>query len=1184
MSHLVSAPEIHHNSEEVLKKDPFVHLHLHSVYSLLDGAIGIKDLVSHVKSLGMDSVAVTDHGNMFGAIEFYSEAVKNNIKPIIGCEFYIAPSRFEKKSKDDVNDGGAYHFVLLAKNKTGYKNLIKLSSKAYIEGFYKKPRIDYKLLSEYSEGLVGLSGCLAGEINRKILRKESSEALNLAVRLNEILGKGNFYLELQKHGIADQEIAAKGLIEIHKKTGIPLVVSNDAHFLRKEDRDAQDIMLRIQMQKKIDEPMTLGFNQEFYVKSGDEMRNLFPEFPEAASNTRLIADMINLEMQFDTPLLPDFKTPDGISLADYLDKLSFDGLKKRFNGREIPAAYTERLKTELSVIHKMGFEGYFLIVSDFISYAKNSNIPVGPGRGSAAGSMTAYCLEITNIDPIRYGLLFERFLNPSRNEMPDIDIDFCRDKREDVINYVVNKYGVDHVSQIITFGTLSAKAVIKDVARVMGFDFSEINALCKNIPDTPGLSLENAISESNEAKQFFSRGEKEKKLWHTAKTLEGVPRNSGKHAAGIVIAPCALDEIIPLAVDTKTGSVISQFEKGSLEKAGLVKMDLLGLKNLTIIQKTIDEIKKRRGIKVEIDKLPLDDKAVYELLQKGKTKGIFQVENSGMTKMLKRAKPQKFEDIIACVALYRPGPLQSGMTEEYIKRRNGEVKVTYPHKDLEPILNETYGTIVYQEQVMMISRVVGGFSMAEADTLRKAMGKKKMDVMEKLKAQFTDGAKKKGHNEKWASQLFDMMAEFGKYGFNKSHSAAYGLITYQTAYLKAHYPVEFIKANLDADIETSEKLIGTIQSAKEMGIEILPPHINKSNLDFTILSDNKLIYGLLGVKGLGKLAVDAMLEARREKPFDDIFDFAGRVESKHLNRKSLEALTFSGSLDCFGKSRAFLYENMEIILSFGNKAQLDKAMGQESLFETSEVRPVSYYTKDITEWSSGKKLLLEKQTLGLYLTAHPVDSYKEMLAHSSIVPISEIDDEFSKERQVKILAVIDSVKIVNSKRGTSFCALTISDLTGSLECRVYNTVYEKHKEIIKENNIVLINMKVSIFRDEETSRLMVTANNFSIASELEKFVEKSLHIYMSSGGNITLREQVVNIKKILSGYPGESPVFIHYKNHENNMQVVRVHPMYYVNHTEDINNNLRKTLVSDEHFVWRVGNKVYISSEVQKAI
>ncbi len=1164
------------SSNEASKfSEKFTHLHLHTVYSLLDGAIRIKDLISHVKSEGMDSVAITDHGNMFGVIDFYEEAKQQGIKPIIGSEFYVAPgSRLEKTNVDGVKDGQSYHMILLAKDLEGYRNLIKLSSRSYLEGFYRKPRIDYELLAQYSGGLIGTSACLAGEINRKILSKQEGEAQDLALHLQDVLGKGNFFLEIQNHGIPEQEIAAKGSIEIHKKTGIPLVLTNDAHFLRRQDRMVQDIMLRIQMNKKLDEPLEFGFNEEFYVKSPEEMWRLFPEVPDAFHNTSLIADMTNLELNHGKPLLPDFETPPGMNLHEYLTSLVQKGLQSLFP-QGPTKEYLDRAEYELKVIGDMGFDGYFLIVADFIREAKKNGIPVGPGRGSAAGSLVAYSLGITAIDPLQYDLLFERFLNPSRNEMPDIDIDFCRDRREDVIKYVVDKYGADKVSQIITFGTLSARAVIKDVARVMGYDFAEINAVCKNLPETPGISLEDAVSTSSEAQAFFKNSEREKKLWEVAVALEGVPRNSGKHAAGVVIGPQSLDEIVPLARDTKTGSVISQFEKNNLEKTGLVKMDFLGLKNLTIIQKALDEIKIRQNLDIDINKIPLDDPAPYELLQSGKTKGIFQLENTGMTRLLLRSKPKTFEDIIACIALYRPGPLESGMTEEYVKRKNGEVKVVYPHESLKPVLEDTFGTMVYQEQVMIISQVIAGFTMAEADTLRKAMGKKKMDVMDKLKQKFVDQAVERGHKEKWAAELFDMMSEFGKYGFNKSHSAAYGMITYQTAFLKAHYPVEFMKATLDSDIENTEKLIGFIHESRQMNIEILPPDINESNEYFTVIDDKTIRYGLLGLKGVGRAAVEAIIEARQEKPFADIVDFSSRVEHKHLNKKLLEALIYCGAFDQMGYSRAGLMEAMDDIIAYGTSLQKDRNAGQSALFGAEELTgEMVIKIPETEEWDGKKKLLLERQTLGLYLSSHPMDKYTDLIQHSSITPLNEIDDGISQDRFITLAGVIESIRNITTKRGTSFLSVTLSDLSGRNEIRVFEKTAKQAAGLLQENEIVVIDAKVTIYRDSEAPTISITANKVEPAEKIDEKIDKVLHLNIGHITAESFQTIIPELKKTLRKYRGSSPVLFHYKSGSGSYERVRTHNSFYVNYSDELTIELGKLLGSPRSVVWQIANEL----------
>ena len=1156
--------------------DNFTHLHLHSVYSLLDGAIRIKDLIQEVKALGMKSVAVTDHGNMFGAIEFYEEARKHNIKPIIGCEFYIAPgSRHEKKMAEKIADGQAYHLVLLAKNKKGYANLIKLASKAYTEGFYRKPRIDYELLSQHTEGVVGLTACLAGEVNRRLYNGQHEEAYTLAGHLNELFGQGNFYLEVQNHGIQEQIDVTKGAIALNKRTGIPLVLTNDSHFLRKEDQKAQDIMLRIQMNKHIDDPMEFGFNNQFYVKSPNEMKLLYPELMDAFHNTQRIDEMIDLQLDFGHPLLPNFKTANNESLEDYLSKLAYKGLRSKFES-DVPKLYLERLQYELDVIRKMTFEGYFLIVADFIDFAKRSNIPVGPGRGSAAGSLVAYSLGITAIDPLKYNLLFERFLNPSRNEMPDVDIDFCRDRREEVINYVIQKYGSDKVAQIITFGTLSAKAVIKDVARVLGYNFAEINAISKNLPDTPGISLDEAIKEAPEAKDFFESGEKEKLLWQVAKTLEGMPRNSGKHAAGVVIAPAPLDEIVPLAKDTKTNSIITQFEKNTLEKIGLVKMDFLGLKNLTIIYNAIQEIRSRHNNNFDIEKIPLDDNKTYELLQKGLTKGIFQVESSGITNLIQKAKPSKFEDIVACIALYRPGPLQSGMADEYIKCKNGETKVTYPHESLKNILEDTFGTIVYQEQVMLISQIAAGFTMSEADTLRKAMGKKKMDVMAQLKEKFVEGAITKGHEQAWADDLFEKMSKFGEYGFNKSHSVAYGLITYQTAYLKANYPVEFLKSTLDADIENSEKLIELIHSSQELNITILPPDINQSNSYFTILSDNIIRYGLLGLKGIGKIAIEEIINSKSKAgTFNSISDLASQVPSQYFTKKILEALIYSGSLDSLGYNRASLYNSLDDILNSASKLQLDKASGQDFLFgggDDEDGKDSLIFIKEIEDWSSEAKLRFEKDILGLYLTDHPVAKYHKLINKTKITDLNSIDDGISKDRTLNIVGVIEQIKSTVTKRGT-FYSLLVSDLTGRADMRVYTKLYEKYKNIIIEGNILIFDCKAVFYREGDTETHFISVNQIHTIDESGSFIDKALHINLCDFNNDILIHKIKDIKKILKEHTGTAEVFFHFKNGNNEVKIDKLHSSFFVEKNTLLNEKLKAVLLSDKKWIWKVGNE-----------
>jgi DNA polymerase-3 subunit alpha len=1163
----------HRSQPESSKHLDFAHLHLHSTYSLLDGAIRPADLVKKVKELGMSSVAVTDHGNMFGTIEFYEAAKKEGVKPIIGYEAYVAPgSRFEKRNQEDLVDGRAYHLILLVKNKQGYKNLIKLASKAYTEGHYHKPRIDYELLAQHSEGLVGLTACLAGEVNRLIYRQQTDKARELSGRLNEIFGKGNFFLEIQNHGIPEQLEVARGAVELSRQLDIPLVLTNDAHFLTRQDQKAQEVMLRIQMNKKITDPLEFGFNEEFYVKSPAEMFQLYPELPQAFYNTLHIAEMCNFDFEFGAPLLPDFQVPSGMSLGDYLVAEAEAGLSRRFGGN-VPDKHRARLQYELDVIRNMGFEGYFLIVADFINYAKRNDIPVGPGRGSAVGSLVAYALGITELDPLQYDLLFERFLNPSRKEMPDIDVDFCRDRREEVIRYVIDKYGDDHVSQIITFGTLSAKAVIKDVARVLGIDFQLINALSKHLPDTPGISLKDAVAATPEVQKYFAQGEKERELYTIAQTLEGMPRNAGKHAAGVVIAPQPLDEIVPLAKDSKTDSIVTQYEMTALPKIGLVKMDFLGLKNLTVIQSCVAEIRRRRNVELDITRLPLDDAKTYQLLAQGKTRGVFQVESPGITKLLMQAKPRAFEDIIAIIALYRPGPLESGMTENYVKRKNGEMKVEYPHPSLEPILKDTYGTFVYQEQIMLASQIIGGFTLAEADTLRKAMGKKNAEEMARMKAKFVSGAVEKKFQEKWASELFDNMAEFAKYGFNKSHSAAYGLITYQTAYLKTNYTIEFFKASMDADIGDTDKLIGYINHAKELGIEVLPPDVNESEVYFTILDDHRLRFGLLGIKGLGEAPARAMVEARKARGgrFQSLAEFVEALDSRILNRRLLDVLAFAGATDSLGYSRAAIVQSADEILKFAAASQLDKASGQTSLFGDAESQAARLYVPNASEFSEEEKLLKEKQVLGLYLTAHPLDRFADIAGYMQLTAIADLDDGVSKERRVSVLAVIDSLRTVSSKRG-AFYLLKITDRTGQIEVRIFQNMYEQVKPYLCENACAIFDIRVQAFREEEVTTLIYSLAGVVPEEKFIERVEKSLHLYLNAKTPAELEAMIGPVKATLRKYSGNNPVYLYWRESDGGpLQSIRAHPSFYVRYDKALLSDVSRLLGAEKYALFKVG-------------
>ena len=840
-------------------KEHFSHLHLHTSYSLLDGAINIPKLMRHVKSLGMESVAMTDHGNMFGAIEFYKAAREEGIKPIIGCEFYVAPSgRTEKKNLERLADGNNYHLILLAKDKQGYANLIRLASRSYTEGFYRKPRIDYELLSEYSEGLVCLTACLGGEVQQKIIKERFSEAANLAGKLKEIFGKERFYLEIQDHGIPEERLALKGNLEIASKHGIELCLTNDSHFLTRQDQAAQDILLRINQKKTIEDPLAFGFNSEFYVKSPAEMYALFPELPQAFHNTARIAEMVELDFNFGNPLLPRFDVPEGETLDSYLRKLALAGLKKRYS--QITPEIEKRFAYEYETISRMDFSGYFLIVQDFINFAKKRGIPTGPGRGSAAGSIISYALGITDIDPLRYGLLFERFLNPGRKEMPDIDIDFCTERREEVIQYVRDKYGASRVGQIITYGTMAARACLKDVARVLNVPFGEANNISRMFPDVLNISIEEALNSSQELKEYSQKGEIQKKLFQVALNLQGNVRHTGVHAAGIVIAPEPLEELLPMAtVASRSGArervLVSQYDMQSLADVGLVKMDFLGLRNLSVIHETIENIYKRKKERVKLDNHEMDDPPSYKLIQSANLAGIFQLETSpGMRELVIRMKPECFEDLIALIALFRPGPLQSGMADSYVNRKQGLEKVRYSHQDLKPILGNTYGVILYQEQVMQIAQKIGNLTPSQADSLRKAMGKKIHEKMEEMRKKFIEGAISQGYESKFATELYEQMAQFASYGFNKSHSAAYACLVYQTAYLKANYPTDYMCAVLNSSIDKTERLVPYINACRSLNIKVLGPDINESQMNFSVEKEGLIRFGLAGIKNVGLLS------------------------------------------------------------------------------------------------------------------------------------------------------------------------------------------------------------------------------------------------------------------------------------------------------------------------------------------
>ncbi len=1030
----------------------YVPLHLHTHYSLLDGAIRIEELIEKASEYKLPAMAITDHGNLFGAIEFYKKVSKAGIKPIIGCEVYIAPgSRFDREPNTGNGAEKSFHLILLARDINGYRNLTTLVTRAYLEGFYYKPRIDKDLLEQYSGGLIGLTSCLKGEVPYLLEKGLIDKAREAAIQYRHILGPDNFYIELQANGLPEQERVNKLLVELSSDLHLGLVATNDCHYLNREDAKAHDVLICIQTGKSLDDKDRMRFSgDEFYFKSPDEMKAAFREIPEAIKNTRAIAERCNLDLKFGCSHLPQYNVMPGHDFNSYLEKLAWDGLEKRFNG-DAPQSYKERLELELKIIKEMGFSSYFLIVWDFIRFAKDKGIPVGPGRGSAVGSLVAYCLSITELDPLRYDLLFERFLNPERISMPDIDVDFCQDRRQEVIDYVAEKYGKDHVSQIITFGTMAARAAVRDVGRAMNIPYGDVDRVAKLIPNVLNITLKEALGLEPKLRELYDVDEKVRELIDIAMRLEGLCRHASTHAAGVVISPEPLTSFAPLYKSANEETITTQFDMESIESLGLLKFDFLGLKTLTIIDKT-EKLLKKSGTEFSAADIPLDDRKTFELLSSGQTTGIFQLESRGMRDFLTRMRPERFEDLIALVALYRPGPLGSGMVDDFIKRRRGEVPIKYELPQLEEILKETYGVILYQEQVMRIANKLANFTMGQADTLRKAMGKKNPEVMERLKGTFIDGAKANKIPPKKAERIFDLMAYFAGYGFNKSHSAAYAYIAYQTAYLKAHYPVEFMAASLSADMDNTTKVVSFINECKEMGIEILPPDINESDREFKVCG-NSIRFGLEAVKGVGGSAIEAILNARAEGgTFKSLYDFSARVDSRRVNRKVIESLIKAGAFDSTGK-RAQLMAAVDRAIQQGAIAQKAISIGQGNIFDLTP--PSNDDLPDMDEWDESEQLRMEKEALGFYITGHPLNKYREQLM-KTVIPTSELS-EIDDKSEVTVGGVMRGIKKVQTKnKGETMAYLTLEDLDGTVEVILFPELYKGSMDVLSGDIPVII--------------------------------------------------------------------------------------------------------------------------------
>ena len=1070
----------------------FVHLHVHTEYSLLDGAAKIKDVVAKAKELGQPAIAITDHGTMYGVINFYKECIKQGIKPIIGCEVYVAAgSRFAKDGRKDDN---SYHLVLLAKDNSGYKNLMKLVSLGFTEGFYYKPRIDMELLEKYNEGLICLSACLGGEIPQYIMQNRYEEAMECTQKLVNIFGKENFYLELQDHGIMEQKQVNPKLMELANKFDLKMVVTNDVHYTSREDSASHDVLLCIQTAKCIDDTDRMKFpNDEFYLKSRQELEQGFIHLQKALDNTVEIAEKCNVDFDFDTTHLPPYPVPDGETLDSYLLKLCEQGIRSHYS--EITQEVQQRLELELNVIKKMGYSGYFLIVWDFIKFAKENDILVGPGRGSAAGSIVAYSLGITNIDPLKYDLLFERFLNPERVSMPDIDIDFCYERREEVISYVVEKYGEDKVAQIITFGTMAARAAVRDVGRALGIPYSDVDKIAKLIPTELNMTIDKALKIEPTLKRLYEEDETIKKLLDVSLSLEGMPRHSSTHAAGVVISKEPLTEYVPL--QSVENGVVTQFPMGTLEDLGLLKMDFLGLRTLTIINNAVKIIEGVHGKKINIDKIPYDDEKTFELLTEGKTLGVFQLESSGMRNVLKELKPSKFEEIIAVVALYRPGPMEQIPT--FIKSKHKQIPITYPHEKVKSVLEETYGIMVYQEQIMRVASDLAGFSLGQSDILRRAIGKKKSDVLAQQRKIFVSGCLNNGLDEKLAIHVYDLIVKFADYGFNKSHAAAYAVLAYQTAYLKANYPTEFLAAMLTGVMGTADKVALYIDDCRNLSKEVLPPDINESLKNFTVVDGDKIRFGLLAVKNVGNNIIDDIINERQENgQFKSMDDFVSRVYN--LNRRVIESLVKAGAFDTINPNRAQLLNCTDMIINYAEGIRKEKESGQMSMFDIfSETEEQKLVLPELPEFSSKEQLALEKEALGLYISGHPLNDYLDIYTKgvSNTLELKELPDN----RRVKIAGTVSTCKKIFTKAGKPMAFIELEDMYGVVEVVVFTDQFEKHLPKLLGEEPIVVQGRVSI-KEEEDPKIVCQ----EIYEITDNFGRGVYHNKEESNGNIVVRE------------------------------------------------------------------------------
>lgn len=1129
--------------------DPFVHLHSHTEYSLFDGISRIGELVSHVKEMGQTALAITDHGVMYGAVYLYKECIKQGIKPIIGCEIYVTRgSRFDKSGNGKEK---LAHLILLAENNEGYQNLIKICSKAWTEGYYHRPRADHELLEKYHEGLIVTSACVGGEVPQAILNGDMDEARKVIEFYINTFGKDNYFLEIQNHGLPEEAAVRPVLASLAKEYGLGLVATNDFHYTKKEDARSQEIKLCISTGKTLDDPYHFHFaNDEFYCKSGDEMRAILGNFPGAIENTRVIADRCNVELTFGEHKLPSFDVPEGETAASYLRKLCEKALPERY--AVVTDKERSRMDYELGVIDKMGFSDYFLIVMDFIHYAKSHGIPIGPGRGSAAGSIVSYLLHITEVDPLRFDLLFERFLNPARVSMPDIDTDLCYRRRGEVIEYLARKYGSDQVAQIITFGTLAARAVIRDVGRVTNMPLREVDRIAKMVPVGPGATLKKTMEGSREFRDLYDSDTTVHRLIDHCLDLEGISRNSGTHAAGVVICSKPVEEYVPIQL-TQDGFIQTQYEKDQVEQLGLLKMDLLGLRNLTVIHDALEMIRENRGIDLDINKIPSEDEETCKMLCDGDTIGVFQSESSGFTSLLMQLHPERFEDLIPMVALYRPGPLGSGMAEDFIKRKHGKIPVEYPHPSLEPILKETYGVILYQEQVMQIASVMGGFSLGQADMLRRAMGHKEPEILQQNRETFVDGAVANGVDDRTANYVFDLMVHFAGYGFNKSHSVCYGWIAWQTAYLKAHYRPEFMAAMMTCYNGDRDKVSRYISDTRRAGVVIAAPDVNLSEAYFSVKGD-KILFGLDGIQNVGEGAVRSIIEARKQGgPFKSLSDFVERADNRGLNSRACESLIRCGALDSLGANRSQLLAALPEALGDAQSIRNERASGQLNLFGGEET-PETIVYPDLPDMDPKEKIEWERKLLGFYVSGHPLDSYKEQL--KACTPLYHLTAEGNQYdgRMVTIGGTISRIKGTMTKKGQPMGYVTIEDYDGEVETVVFPSVWETVRPILAEDAAVAIRGRVQA--NERDVRVM--AEEIIPLDKLRASAPSPagvLHLYIDAAHDSNEVSQ--RLAGLFQKHHGKTPVIMHMMR---TGQEIHAAPKFYVNYSSEAERDFRMLL------------------------